>query len=96
MPVVTLNYTTYRVHMHCRLPLKTFAVLYRSRTQETGSTHTEMKAKKSHFHMKTDLGLSWVSNQLTLSQPGGQITPTTVIRAPRIFRPCDGPELRIA
>ena len=46
MPVVTLNYTTYRVHMHCRLPLKTFAVLYRSRTQETGSTHTEMKAKK--------------------------------------------------
>ena len=45
MPVVTLNYTTYRVHMHCRLPLKTFAVLYRSRTQETGSTHKEMRAK---------------------------------------------------
>ena len=49
MPVVTLNYTTYRVHMHCRLPLKTFAVLYRSRTQETGSTHTEMRAKNFPF-----------------------------------------------
>ena len=60
MPVVTLNYTTYRVHMHCRLPLKTFAVLYRSRTQETGSAHKEMRAKT--FHMKTAPGLLWVSN----------------------------------
>ena len=50
MPVVTLNYTTYRVHMHCRrLPLKTFAVLYRSRTQETGSTHKEMRAKNDLY-----------------------------------------------
>mgnify|MGYP001252335977 CR=1 FL=1 len=54
MPVVTLNYTTY--HMHCRLPLKTFAVLYRSRTQETGSTHTEMKAKKIPFPYEGGLG----------------------------------------
>ena len=31
------------------------------------------------------------AKQLTLSQPGGQIMPTTVLLAPRIFRPCDGP-----
>ena len=33
------------------------------------------------------------ANQLTLSQPGGQIMPTTVLQAPapRIFRTCDGP-----
>ena len=30
------------------------------------------------------------AKHLTLSQPGGQIIPTTVIQAPRIFRPCDG------
>ena len=42
-------------------------------------------------------GLSLVgglgSKQLTLSQPGGQVILTTVLRAPppRIFRPCDGP-----
>ena len=34
-----------------------------------------------------------LAEQLTLSQPGGQIMPTTVLRAPpRIFRPCDGPD----
>ena len=32
-----------------------------------------------------------LAEQLTLSQPGGQISPTTVLRAPQIFRPCDGP-----
>ena len=42
------------------------------------------------------LALQFLAKQLTLSQPGGQITPTTVLRAPRIFRPCNGPELRIA
>ena len=31
----------------------------------------------------------FLSKQLTLSQPEGQIMPTTVIQAPRIFRPCD-------
>ena len=37
--------------------------------------------------------LPFLAKQLTLSQPGGQIMPTTVLRAPppRIFRPCDGP-----
>ena len=34
----------------------------------------------------------FLAKQLTLSQPGLQIMPTTVIQAPRIFRPCDGPE----
>ena len=33
----------------------------------------------------------FLDKQLTLSQPGGQIMPTTVIQAPPwIFRPCDG------
>ena len=35
-----------------------------------------------------------LAEQLTLSQPGGQIMPTAELRAPpppRIFRPCDGP-----
>ena len=33
-----------------------------------------------------------LAEQLTLSQPGGQIMPTTVLQAPPwIFRPCDGP-----
>ena len=32
------------------------------------------------------------AEQLTLSQPGGQIIPTTVLQAPRIFRPWYGPE----
>ena len=31
------------------------------------------------------------AEQLTLYQPGGQILPTTVLQAPQIFRPCDGP-----
>ena len=29
--------------------------------------------------------------QLALSQPEGHIMPTTLLRAPRMFRPCDGP-----
>ena len=33
----------------------------------------------------------FLAKQLTISQPGGQIIPTTVLRAPRNFRPCDGP-----
>ena len=36
------------------------------------------------------------SEQLTLSQPDGQIMPTTVLRAlppPQIFRTCDSPDL---
>ena len=34
----------------------------------------------------------FLAKQLTLSQPGGQIMPTTVLRAPlRIFRPYDDP-----
>ena len=33
----------------------------------------------------------FLAEQLTLSRPGGQIMPTTVLRAPRIFRPCNGP-----
>ena len=34
-----------------------------------------------------------LAEQLTLSQPGGQIMPTTVLQAnpPPIFKPCDGP-----
>ena len=39
------------------------------------------------------LAPQFLAEQLTLSQPGGQIMPTTVLRAPRIFRPCDGPAL---
>ena len=40
-------------------------------------------------------GLQFLAKQLTLSQPGEQIMPTTVIQAPsRIFRPCDGPALQ--
>ena len=35
-----------------------------------------------------------LADQLTLSQPGEQIMPTPLLRAPpRIFRPCDGPAL---
>ena len=34
----------------------------------------------------------FLAEQLTLSQPGGQIMPTLVLRAPLIFRPCDGPK----
>ena len=38
------------------------------------------------------LAPQFFAKQLTLSQPGWQIMPTTVIQAPpRIFRPCDGP-----
>ena len=33
----------------------------------------------------------FLAEQLTLSQPGGQIMPTTVLQAPRIFRHCDDP-----
>ena len=35
----------------------------------------------------------FLADQLTLSQPrgGGHIMPTTLLRAPLIFRPCDGP-----
>ena len=34
----------------------------------------------------------FLTDQLTLSQSGGHIMPTTLLRAPpRIFRPCDGP-----
>ena len=36
--------------------------------------------------------LNFLAEKLTLSQPGGQIMPTTVLRAPlRIFRPYDDP-----
>ena len=38
------------------------------------------------------LAPQFLAKQLTLSQPGGQIMPTTVIQAPRIFWPCDGPD----
>ena len=36
---------------------------------------------------------SFWQTSLTLSQPGGQIMPTTVLKAPplQIFRPSDGP-----
>ena len=33
----------------------------------------------------------FLADQLILSQPGGHIMPTTLLCAPRIFRPCDGP-----
>ena len=35
----------------------------------------------------------FLSDQLTLSQPGGAHYPHPVLRAPQIFRPCDGPVL---
>ena len=39
------------------------------------------------------LDTQFLAKQLTLSQPGGQIMPTTVIQARAwIFRPCDGPD----
>ena len=41
------------------------------------------------------VGRQYLTDQLTLSQPDGQIMPTTVLPAPRIFRPCDGPELSL-
>ena len=35
----------------------------------------------------------FLAEKLTLSQPEGQIMPTTVLQAPsQIFRPCDGPD----
>ena len=38
----------------------------------------------------------FLAEQLILSQPGGQIMPTTVLRPlTRIFRPCDGPACRL-
>ena len=36
----------------------------------------------------------FLAEQLTLSQPEGQIMPTTVLQAPRIFRLFDGPAHR--
>ena len=38
--------------------------------------------------------MQFLAKQLILSQPGGQIIPTAVLRAPppNIFRPCDGPD----
>jgi hypothetical protein len=33
----------------------------------------------------------FLADQLTLSQPGGAHYPHQVLRAPGIFRPCDGP-----
>ena len=36
-------------------------------------------------------GPQCLAKQLTLSQPGCQIMPTKVLRAPQIFEPCDGP-----
>ena len=39
------------------------------------------------------LAPQFLAKQLTLSQPGGQIMPTTVLQAPQISRPCDGPVL---
>ena len=33
----------------------------------------------------------YLAEQLTLSQPGREIMPTTVLQAPQIFKPCDGP-----
>ena len=36
-----------------------------------------------------------LANQLTLSQPGGQIMPTHHYWYPRIFRPSDGPAVGV-
>ena len=43
-------------------------------------------------------GPQFLAKKLTLSQPGRQIMPTTVLRAPppQIFRPCDGPVRPVA
>ena len=35
----------------------------------------------------------FLADQSTLVQPGGHIMPTTLLRVPRIFRSCNGPEL---
>ena len=51
-----------------------------------------MKLKHLQGRRNQGGGARFWADQLTLSQPGGQIMPTTVLRAPRIFRPCDGPE----
>ena len=38
----------------------------------------------------------FLADQLTLSQPGGgHIIPTQYYVPPQIFRPCDGPEIKI-
>ena len=38
------------------------------------------------------LATQFLAKQLTLSQQGGRLCmPITVIQAPQIFRPCDGP-----
>ena len=38
------------------------------------------------------LAPQFLAKQLTLSQQGGRLCmPITVIQAPQIFRPCDGP-----
>ena len=39
--------------------------------------------------------LHFLADQLTLSQPRGAHYPHPVLRAPQIFRPCDGPEYEI-
>ena len=38
--------------------------------------------------------LQFLAEQINLCHLGGQIMPTTVLQAPRIFRPCDGPDTR--
>ena len=54
-----------------------------------------MKYSKIRVNGTRDAGFSpsfqFLAKQLTPSHPGGQIMPSTVLRAPRIFRSCDGP-----
>ena len=38
----------------------------------------------------------FLADQLTLSQPGGQVMPPTLLSAPRIFRPSYGPACSLA
>ena len=50
----------------------------------SGQSETGMPGPPWHPHILTD--------QLTLSQPGGQIMPTTLLLPHRIFRPSYGPQ----
>ena len=73
----------FKIHCSCQLDSKLWnQVTFSSLSRRKILTMEKIKSG----------GWCKPGKQLTLSQPGGQIMPTTVLRAPlpQIFRPCDG------
>ena len=55
-------------------------------TQMIIQPHVSNKSTKPNQNIKTGQPLQFLTNQLTLSQPGVQIMPTTVLPAPPDFQ----------